>query len=155
MPTVALMGNHDAFTLTEKQFYSVLEIPQTDYLFLEGRHLFFLDTCYFKNGVHYAPGDSDWTDCFYPFVEELSDKLSKIPSDAYIFMHHNTDISIREDHRLANAQELIDCINQSGVVKAVYQGHYHGGHHSEHGGIPYVTLQAMCQADEGYFVIDI
>lgn len=154
-PTVALMGNHDAFTLTREQFYSAIGIKQVEQLVLGGRHLLFLDTCYFKSGAHYAPGDSDWTDCYYPDVKRLEEQLAQISGDTYIFMHHNTDIAIREDHRLSNAEELMACINRSGVVKAVYQGHYHGGHTSEYNKIPYVTLPAMCQVDDGYFVIEI
>lgn len=155
MPTVALMGNHDAFTITSEQFYDTLGLPKAEHLTLDGRELFFLDTCYFKSGKHYAPGDSDWTDCYCPDVKKLEKSLAAIDSDAYIFMHHNTDIAIREDHRLANAEELMRCINQSGKVKAVFQGHYHGGHSSIYGGIPYITLPAMCQVDEGFFVYEI
>lgn len=130
-------------------------MPQRDELTYAGRTLIFLDTCYFKSGRHYAPGDSDWTDCYYPYVKELEEKLTRAESDVYIFMHHNADVAVREDHRLANAEELMRCINQSGKVKAVFQGHYHGGQDSVYEGIPYITLPAMCQVDEGFFVYEI
>ena len=41
IPTVALMGNHDAFTLTEEQFYGALKIdPPTDRC-VDGKTLIF------------------------------------------------------------------------------------------------------------------
>lgn len=154
IPTVCLMGNHDAFVLTDEQFYKALGIPRVDELSLGDKRLLFLDACYFKSGRHYKPGDSDWTDSFFPYEEELCKKLT-VGVDTYIFVHQNIDPQIRADHRIFNADRLIEIINKSGTVKAVFQGHYHPGHTSEHGGIKYITLPAMCENENAFWCFNI
>ena len=115
----------------------------------------FLDACYFKSGVHYAPGDSDWKDTLYPFTAELESKLAASDVPTYIFMHQNIDPGIREDHRLSNAEELLRIIEKSGVVRAVFQGHYHPGQSSRQGGVDYIALPAMCENESAYWVYEL
>ncbi len=155
IPTVCLMGNHDAFTLTADEFYSVLNLDAPKDTIIDGKTLLFLDACYFKNGIHYQPGDSDWTDTYYPFEKELSEKLKNAKSDVYIFMHQNIDTAIVPSHRLFNAGALFNIINGSGKVKAVFQGHYHKGQRSEYGGVKYIALPATCENDDAIFIFDI
>ncbi len=155
IPTVCLMGNHDAFALTEEEFYGTLGIPAVSELRLEGRRLFFLDACFFRSGRHYAPGDSDWTNTYYPDAEGFKERLSSERVDTYVFVHQSIDPDIEENHRIYNADALMQIIRESGTVKAVYQGHYHAGLSSEHDGIPYVTLPAMCQNEGAFWVIEI
>lgn len=155
VPTVCLMGNHDAFVLTPRDFYATLQLEPPRDLCLSGNRLIFLDACFFKNGRHYAPGDSDWKDTFLPNEEALRRKLSEIPGSAHIFIHQNIDPGIREDHRIANWDRVFEIINQSGVVKTVFQGHYHPGFRSEHSGVQYITLPAMCEHEQAFWVFDI
>lgn len=153
--TICLMGNHDAFVLTPSRFYSILgtEVPQT--LCMDGRNLIFLDACYSKNGKHYAPGDADWTDTFYPFADELKKELETLSVPTYVFVHQNIDPEIRQDHRLFNAKEIFAILEQSGVVQTVFQGHYHPGKESVHNGIRYITLPAMCENEAAYWVFEL
>lgn len=155
IPTVCLMGNHDAFTLTAEQFYSSLGIAPPRTLVKDGKRLIFLDACFFKDGRHYVPGDSDWTDCYLPNAEELKDTLAESSEEVYLFMHQNTDPDIRADHAIFNRDRVSEIIESSGKVRAVYQGHYHPGHRSVHGGVEYITLPAMCENENAFFTVDI
>lgn len=153
--TVCLMGNHDAFTLTASEFYSVLNLDEPKDTVVDGKTLLFLDACYFKNGNHYKPGDSNWTDTFYPFELELKEKLKDAKGDVYIFMHQNIDRLIPPSHRLFNADNLLKIIEDSGKVKTVFQGHYHKGYRSECNGVKYIALPATCENDDAIFIFDI
>jgi hypothetical protein len=153
--TVCLMGNHDAFVLTPERFYSVLGTQPPRSTEIDGKHLVFLDACYFKSGVHYAPGDSDWKDTYYPFSAALGEELSALSAPVYIFLHQNIDPVIREDHRLANGDEIFRIIEESGNVRAVFQGHYHPGQVSVHNGVRYITLPAMCESEAAYWVFEL
>lgn len=155
IPTVCLMGNHDAFTLTLQEFYSIIGLNEPKDTFIDGKQLIFLDACYFKNGSHYQPGDSNWTDTYYPFEQELLEKLKNAKSDVYIFIHQNIDTAIVPSHRLFNADALFNIINGSGKVKAVFQGHYHKGQRSKYDGVKYIAFPAMCENDDAVFILDI
>ena len=151
-----IMGNHDAFTFSENEFYSILGLqhkPQN--IYSDTVNLIFIDACWFKNGVHYNPGDSDWTDTFYPGTQELETILSGIKGDSYIFMHQNIDPGIRIDHRLSNDAEIREILENSHKVKTVFQGHYHPGFVSELNGINYITYPAMCENDNAVFIVDL
>ena len=153
--TYCLMGNHDAFVLTPERFYSVLGLAPPKNVTADGKRLIFLDACYFKSGVHYAPGDSDWKDTYYPHTAALQKELEECNCPAYIFMHQDIDPAIREDHRLYNAEEILRIIAKSGTVKAVFCGHYHPGQESVHQGVRYVTLPAMCESEAAYWIFEL
>lgn len=156
IPTVCLMGNHDGFSFDVDSFYHILgdecrPVNRSE----QGRNLIFLDACYFQNGKHYSPGVSDWTDTFYPHANALKETLSSMTGDTYIFMHQNIDPTVPHDHRLANADDICRIAEASGIVKTVYQGHYHPGNTFHRGGIQYITLPAMCEKEHAYFAADI
>ena len=156
VPTVCLMGNHDAFAFEQDEFYEILgKKCQPRTLRIKNKNLLFIDACYFKNGKHYQPGDSDWTDSFYPKAEEFVQSLAGLSGDSYVFIHQNIDCTISQDHRLFNADKICRLIEDSGVVKAVYQGHYHPGKCSKAGNVRYVTFPAMCEGDGRWYVIEI
>lgn len=155
MPTVCLMGNHDAFTLTEGEFYGALGIPAPRDLTMDGRHLFFLDACYFRDGRHYAPGDSDWTDTDYPHTAALRAALAAVEGDAHIFIHQNISPAAEARHRLASAEEIHAILRDSGKVKTVFEGHYHHGAHTVWDGVEYRTLPAMCEGEDRFFIFEI
>lgn len=155
VPTVCIMGNHDAFTLTPEQFYSVLGFEEPKSLHVNGVNLVFLDACYFKSGVHYAPGDSDWEDTFYPFAEELKAELQKYSEPTYIFVHQSLDPAIEDIYRLFNSEDIFNVIAESGVVKTVFQGHYHHGMRSEYDGVKYITIKSMCEHDDSVEIFEL
>ena len=153
--TICLMGNHDAFAFTEAEFYEILSDCKPENVKTEEKNLLFLDACYFKNGNHYLPGDTDWTDTFYPHIQDLKKQLEKVTGDVYIFVHQNLDPTIREDHRLYNSVEINDLLHESGKVKAVYQGHYHPGNKCIYNNIRYLTFPALCENENAYFIEEI
>lgn len=151
-----ILGNHDAFEFDADEFYSIIgEQFRPKNVHTDGKNLVFLDACYFKSGMHYKRGDSDWTDTYYPMTDELEILLAGISGDVYIFMHQNVDQLIRDDHRVSNADELRSIFANSKKVRAVYQGHYHPGFSSECDGIRYVTYPAMCENEDAYYIIEI
>lgn len=153
--TVCVMGNHDGFAYDEDEFYGVLEGCKPQNMTVSGVNLVFIDACHRSDGKHYTPGDSDWTDTFYPYTEELAKYLRTVKGDTYVFMHQNIDENIREDHRVHNASEIREILERSGKVRGVYQGHYHYGHMSLINGIEYVTLRAMCCFEDVYMIVDV
>ena len=155
MPTVCLMGNHDAFTLTQDEFYGALGIPAPQDTCVDGRHLLCVDACHFRDGRQYAPGDSGWTDTDYPYAAALREKLATLAGDAYIFIHQNISPEAEARHRLASADDIHAILRDSGVVRAVFEGHYHRGAHTVWDGVAYHTLPAMCEGEDRFFVFDI
>ena len=108
-----------------------------------------------KNGRHYAPGDSDWNDCFLPGEEDLAKRLRDGDEDTYVFIHQNIDPAVRGDHRLYNADSILKLVSTEGSVRAVFQGHYHPGMFSEYNGVKFNTLPAMCENENAYFTFEI
>jgi len=156
LPTICLMGNHDAFAFTPEEFYAILGERREPRLMQEcGRNLLFIDACHFKTGVHYAPGDTDWTDTFYPHPEQLRQTLQGLVGKTYLFMHQNIDPGIRADHRLSNDAVIREIIDSTGTVCTVIQGHYHPGYQSENNGVRYITLPAMCEGDDRVTLLEI
>ena len=152
--TLCIMGNHDAFMFTKEEYYGILGGCAPADRTADGLRLLFADTCYFKNGKHYTPAGGDWTDCFLPEEGAFLAGLSESDMPAAVFLHHNIDPAVPEDHRLYNADALFRGIGGSNRVKAVFQGHYHPGMRSVYGDIPYVTLPAVCENENAYFVVD-
>ena len=155
IPTVCLMGNHDAFVLEQSEFYQTLGIAPPADMQIDGRNLLFIDACYFENGKHYQPGDSNWRDTFFPHEKEFAEKLKSLQGDTYVFVHQNIDSALHQDHRLFNADSLMQIMKDSNIVKTVFQGHYHPGITSNYDGIQYITLPAMCENEDAVFIFDI
>ena len=156
IPSVCLMGNHDAFSFTREDFYGILGAScKPANRVLDGKRFVFLDACYFKNGRRYQPGDSDWTDTFYPFEEALQKIVSASEEEIYVFLHQNLDPHIAESHRLYNAERVNAILSARGNVKAVYQGHYHPGARCVYNGIRYVTFPAVCEREASFFIEEI
>ena len=105
--------------------------------------------------MRYAPGDSDWRNTFLPNEGGLKEKLARAEGDVYIFIHQSIDPRIRADHRIANAERVIEMIRESRAVRKVFQGHYHPGMHSVHDGVEYITLPAMCENEAAYFIYEL
>ena len=153
---IAVMGNHDGFSFEVNEFYEILgEASRPIDIAMEGKHLVFLDTCYFKSGAHYMPGDTDWTDTFYPHADALKEKLSTLKGDIFLFMHQNIDPFTPENHQVANGSQIREILTSAGNVKGVFQGHYHLGKETELDGISYTSFRAMCQYEDAYWTIEL
>lgn len=157
MPITVVMGNHDAYVFTAEEFYALLGGCEPTPIHEEGLHLLFLDANYTSQGVRYTPHGFHWDDVGLPDPEGLRQQLAALDGDAYLFMHQNIDPAIEAaDHRLANADEVCGIVEESGKVKAVYQGHFHWGNRSHRNGVDYITLPAMAvYEDNTCIIIDI
>ena len=154
MPTMCIMGNHDAFSFTQEEFYRVLGGCEPMDLFLKGKNLIFEDACWFENGKHYMPGDEDWTDTCIPDLPAFAHKLSELEGEIHLFLHQSLDPDIDHYHRLNNADQVVDILEKNGRVRSVIQGHYHPGKKSCHNGIRYITFAALCEQEEAVEIID-
>ena len=152
--TVCVMGNHDAFTFRKDEYYRILGGCEPADRTVDGVRLIFADTCFFTNGERYTPAGGDWKDCFLPEESAFLDRLSSSDAPVLVFLHHNVDPAVPESHRLANADALFRGIRDAGCVRAVFQGHYHPGLRSRYGDVRYVTLPAVCENENAFFVID-
>lgn len=154
LPITVIMGNHDAYVFTAEEFYALLGGCAPTDIHEDGVHLLFPDTNYTSKGVRYTPHSFSWDDVGLPYPEVLKNELSELDGDVYLFMHQNIDPAIEaQDHRLANADEVCRIIEQSGKVKAVYQGHYHWGNRSRRNGVEYITLPAMAVYEDHICII--
>ncbi len=155
IPTVCMMGNHDAFAFEKEEFYSVLGGYRPHTQRIGNKLLLFLDACYFKTGQHYSPGDSDWTDTFLPREDELKSQISLHQGEVILFIHQNIDPTVQNDHRICNGDRIHKMILDSGKINKVFQGHYHEGKITEYGDLTYYTLPAVCENENAYFIFDI
>ena len=156
MPIQVVMGNHDAYVFEAEEFYALLGGCEPTDVHEGNLHLLFLDLNYSSKGVRYQPHNFAWDDVSLPDPTALEDKLASCDGDVYLFMHQNVDIAIpAADHRAANAEEICRIIEESGKVKAVYQGHFHWGHRTRRNGVDYVTLPAMAVYDDTCQIIEV
>ncbi len=156
MTVYFVMGNHDGFAYTPEEFYGILGekcIPKT--IVCDGKTLLFLDTCFYNDGTRYIRGREDWTDVYFPFCDKLKSDLDKAKGEVCIFLHHNIDPNVEKQHIISNANEIRSILAQSGKCTKVFQGHYHPGMENTYDGIEYLTLPAMCEAEEAYFIFEL
>lgn len=156
LPITVIMGNHDAYVFTVEEFYALLGGCEPTDIHEGGVHLLFVDANYTAKGVRYTPHGFSWDDVGLPHPDALRERLAAAEGDVFLFMHQNIDPAIpAQDHRLANADKVCAIIEQSGKVKAVYQGHYHWGNRSTRNGVEYITLPAMAVYDDTGIIIEV
>lgn len=154
VPTVFVMGNHDAYVFERSEFYTLLGEDQPRDLVAGNTTLLFLDANHNPDGTPYHPHAFHWDKCYLP-TAGLRERLAAAEGDVYVFLHQNLDAACPADHRPANADEVCRILVESGKVKAVYQGHFHWGADNVVDGIRYVTLPAMCCFENTHRIIEI
>ena len=154
VPVTVIMGNHDGFSFTREEFYEILgeECRPAD-IYGEDVSLIFADACFFRSGKPYGPGDDDWTDTCLPDPEGFRRRVGQATGAVYVFLHQNLDPTVESHHILANAAEARRILENTGKVRAVYQGHYHPGNNTELNGISYVTIPALCTYEDAARII--
>ena len=154
MPTVAVMGNHDAYVFEQDEFYALLGEGKPRDRVMGDATLLFLSANYNPDGTPYRPHAFHWDRCYIP-TEGLRERLAAAEGEVYVFLHQNLDPNCPADHRPANADEVCRILADSGKVRAVYQGHFHWGADNLVDGIRYVTLPAMCCYENTHKIIEI
>ena len=154
IPTVCVMGNHDAYVFTPQEFYTLLGGCEPTEMVAEGKTLLFLSANYNPDGSPYRPHAFRWDKCYLP-TAGLAQRLAAANGDVTVFLHQNLDAACPADHRPANGDEVQAILAAAGNVKTVYQGHFHWGADTERDGVRYVTLPAMCCYENTHRIIEL
>ncbi|HAN20507.1 MAG: hypothetical protein A2Y15_00025 [Clostridiales bacterium GWF2_36_10] len=151
------MGNHDAFLFDKSSFEKFTGLKTAPLSVVKnGKRLILLDANYDSSQLKYSREKTDWIDSNIPDYEvewlksTLSDCLEK---EIFIYVHQNLDPAVESHHIIKNAAEIREILANDGRVRAVYQGHFHHGGENTIDNIKYVTLKAMCEGTENYFMI--
>jgi 3',5'-cyclic AMP phosphodiesterase CpdA len=154
IPTVCVMGNHDAYVFEPADFYALLGGHEPTDVTAEGKTLLFLSANHNPDGSPYHPHDFRWDKCYVP-TEGLAERIAAATGDVTVFLHQNLDPTVESQHILSNAPVIRRILEQSGKVRTVYQGHYHPGNQTEQNGIRYVTLPSLCTYEDAVEIITI
>lgn len=150
------LGNHDMDCLTKEEFLAHTintgrARGKNYYSFVKkGVLCIVLDANFNPDGTPYCRGNFSWTEALIPDEQLawLKGELSRHSGKpTLVFLHHLLDDFSNIDSALCvnNAAAVVEILEQSGQVLAVFQGHHHLGHYSHRRGIHYVTLQGMVE----------
>jgi predicted phosphodiesterase len=150
-PRYHVLGNHDVDSLSKSQFLGTAGNPgvPADWSFygfdVRGFRFLVLDADFTAAGAPYDHGKFAWADCSVPAVELdwLRSELTATPKPVIVFIHQQLDG--QGDYYVKNAAAVRAILEQSGKVRAVFQGHRHEGAFSKIKGIPYVTFKGMIE----------
>lgn len=153
-PCYHCVGNHDVDSITKTQFLSnVLNTgvsPSRSYYSFDrgGFHFVVLDANYDKDGRdHYFKEGADWQNTNIPpdQLRWLANDLETTSKATIIFCHHPLYEYSSEGskYHVNNFREVQNCLEDSGKVVAVFQGHVHAENAVEINGIYYHTLYGM------------
>jgi len=145
-----VLGNHDMDRISKRQFLEGIEntgVPRdrSYYSFdVNGVHFVALDATFRPDGAPYDAGNFKWTEAFVP-AEELSwleRDLANTRLPCVVFIHQLLD-GDQDVYFVRNAAAVRRVLEQSGRVRAVFQGHHHEGGYRRVQGIHYYTLKAL------------
>ena len=150
-PTYHVLGNHDADSISKRQFLSRVRNTNVgsgrSYYSFDSNGLRFitLDANYRADGADYDHGNFDWTDANIPSAELawLRRELAEAPGPVIVFIHQLLD-GVGSVY-VKNADEIRRVLEASGKVFAVFQGHHHPGGYSHIAGIHYYTLKGLIE----------
>ncbi len=141
-----VLGNHCVDTLTKKEFLTGVGQEESYYSFDAGDHHFMiLDACFRSDGAPYGRKNSTWTDTSIPAAELdwLRSDLKQTRHKTIVFVHQRLDET--KNHSVKNAADVRRILEESGKVRAVFQGHSHQNDLQDISGIHYCTLAAMIE----------
>jgi len=159
-----VLGNHDMDRISKAQFLAAIENSgfaqaRAHYAFdLGGLRAVVLDANYRADGVPYEAGNFDWRQAHVPEAELawLRGELAVTRRPVVAFVHQRLDAD-EGDVYVRNAAAVRRVLEQSGRVRAVFQGHHHEGGYRAVNGIHYVTLNALVvgkgEANNAYAVV--
>lgn len=155
-PRYHVFGNHDTDQLSKNQVLSVLKstgIPSDKswYSFDQnGIHCIVLDASFKSDGKSYSAGNYTWDNTSVPSeeIEWLKKDLSSTRIPTVVFTHqllnpqNLIETGFDTQHIIKNSDEVRSLLEKSGIVVAVFSGHYHDGGYQVVNNIPYIVLQA-------------
>lgn len=156
-----LIGNHD--TSTDKNTWAeIMGMPSRYYSFVcDGYKVLVLDPNQNDEKNPYPDEEIRWADCYIDDeqFEWMKKELDEAEGDVIVFSHELFILGSRDnddDHVIRNREKLIDLIEKSGKVKAVFSGHYHYGDRASHNGIEYITFRSICLEDDyAHYVVTV
>ncbi len=147
-PRYHVLGNHCVYSLTKEQCLAVFNASRSYYSFdRAGFHFIILDACFRQDGEPYGNRNFKWTDSDIPpaQIEWLTADLRTTSHPTVVFVHQRLDV--QNDYGIKSQAQVRQCLETSGKVLAVFQGHYHRNDLKEINGIHYCTLAAMVERD--------
>lgn len=168
-PVYHVLGNHDMDSISKDDFLKNITNhgqaqAENYYSFINnGIKFIVLDANYNEDGSDYDSGNFDWTYCKIPGDQKkwLQDELGRDKLPVMVFTHQLLDSfsGVSENHCIDNAGEIVTALEEHDNVIAVFQGHYHSGHHSFRNGIHYYTMNAMVEGslpeNNSYAVVEV
>jgi alkaline phosphatase len=150
-PRYHVLGNHDTDSISKQQFLQHVENTgiakdQSFYsLDQKGVHFVVLDGDFTKEGVAYEKGNFDWTDSFIPEEQLtwLTNDLRATRLPVIVFVHQLLDNVDDPKYCVHNAEAVRSVLDESGKVRAVFQGHRHKDRYNKLKDVHYCTLPAM------------
>lgn len=148
-----VIGNHDVATLSKSEFLAncgtAIEKPYYAFDY-HGVRCVILDSNCHEDGRDFFEGNFEWDNAWISDsqIAWLSNELSSVHDQkVLVFCHGNLDGRLwhgqLDPHVVKNANDVRVLLEDSGVVRAVIQGHYHTGLTVVVGGVPYIGLRAM------------
>lgn len=154
-PCYYVLGNHDVHAVHRDRLMALWGFPDSrGYYAFEHKNTQFivLDTNFDQLGAPYLPGTMRWEECH---VDEgqlrwLSQRLKNTSAQRTIIFTHALLDGAEYRHTVKNAGQVRSILEDGGKVRAVFQGHYHAGHTSLIGGIPYFTLKGLVDTPDAF-----
>ncbi|MDR2535429.1 MAG: metallophosphoesterase [Treponema sp.] len=153
-PVYHILGNHDMDSISKRDFLKHAGNPggsgnKSFYAFLvKGIRFVVLDANFNADGSPYDSGNGDWRTAIIP-KEEIQWLKQELfgPYPVIILTHQLLDFfsGLSQDYYVKNSPKIVELLEMSGQVLAVFQGHHHEGHYSFRRGIHYVTLKGMIE----------
>lgn len=138
-------GNHDLDHLSKAQFHDALgtKAMVSTLCFIHDRvNVIALDGNFSPDGTEYDNGNFDWQDSFIPpaQLDWLEQQLAVASGPVVLLSHQRVDIASM--HSVRNYEAVLEVIQKSGKVGAVFQGHQHADDLRKIEGTTYYTLSA-------------
>ncbi len=148
-PMHYVMGNHDLGDNSKQDFldHTSGQVKEPRYHFdLRGYRFIILDTSFNSSGVEYNNGNFSWADSNVPpaemdWLDEILDEANDLGLRAIVFSHQNFDRA-STNHRIKNADEVLNLFESKGNVDMIFNGHRHAGGYEFLNGIHIVTTVA-------------
>lgn len=148
LPVHYVFGNHCLATLKKEEFLKVTGAKKGYYSFdVGGVHFVVLDACFNKKMEPYGRGNFVWTDTNIPKEEQdwLREDLAGTNLPVIAFVHQRLDLPEKDHHGVRQSPAVRGILEESGKVRAVFQGHTHKNDLREIKGISYCTVAAMVE----------
>ncbi|WP_102408118.1 metallophosphoesterase [Parabacteroides bouchesdurhonensis] len=154
-PVYHVLGNHDMDSISKQDYLAHTRNwndtkGKTYYSFVRDKFKFIvLDGNFNEDSSDYNCGNFQWTKAMIPDDQKmwLQKELENSKYPVIIFVHQLLDAfsGISRDVCILNADEIVQILERSKNVIAVFQGHHHYGHYSFKDGIHYFTMKGMIE----------